>query len=94
MPYGVFFVYGRRFKGFHVRFRDIARGGCRVVAPLGIDQHTAESSRTFNEAYSLVGGPPWHRPTHGGKLPHLQRGILPGRWPPSASTNTPQTSLR
>ncbi|KAF1775762.1 NAD-glutamate dehydrogenase [Phytophthora cactorum] len=29
-PFGVFFIYGRRFKGFHVRFRDIARGGLRV----------------------------------------------------------------
>mmetsp|Transcript_2723 Transcript_2723/g.5626 ORF Transcript_2723/g.5626 Transcript_2723/m.5626 type:complete len:1061 (-) Transcript_2723:680-3862(-) len=54
MPFGVFFVYGRRFKGFHVRFRDIARGGCRVVAPLNPDQHAAESARTFNEAYSLA----------------------------------------
>lgn len=55
MPYGSFFVYGRRFQAFHVRFRDIARGGLRVVAPRTKDQHAAESTRTYNEAYSLVG---------------------------------------
>lgn len=33
LPYGVFFVHGRRFNGFHVRFRDIARGGLRIVSP-------------------------------------------------------------
>jgi hypothetical protein len=27
LPYGVFFIHGREFNGFHVRFRDIARGG-------------------------------------------------------------------
>ena len=32
-PFGVFFVHGRRFNGFHVRFRDIARGGLRIVSP-------------------------------------------------------------
>ena len=31
LPYGVFYVHGRGFNGFHVRFRDIARGGLRVV---------------------------------------------------------------
>jgi len=54
MPYGSFFVYGRRFQAFHVRFRDIARGGLRVVAPRTKDQHAAESTRTYNEAYSLA----------------------------------------
>lgn len=33
LPFGVFFVHGRRFNGFHVRFRDIARGGLRIVSP-------------------------------------------------------------
>jgi len=54
IPYGVFFISGRRFKGFHVRFRDIARGGLRVVAPNTEDQHAAESARIYNEAYSLA----------------------------------------
>ena len=32
-PYGVFFVAGRHFNGYHIRFSDIARGGLRVVLP-------------------------------------------------------------
>jgi glutamate dehydrogenase len=30
VPYGVVFVSGRRFNGYHVRFRDISRGGLRL----------------------------------------------------------------
>ena len=33
LPYGTFFVAGRHFNGYHNRFRDIARGGLRVVLP-------------------------------------------------------------
>lgn len=36
-PYGVFFAHGRRFDGYHVRFRDIARGGMRLVTREYID---------------------------------------------------------
>ena len=53
MPFGVFFVYGRHFSAFHCRFRDIARGGLRVVTPPNTDQYALESSRHFDEAYSL-----------------------------------------
>ena len=34
IPYGTFFMHGRNFNAFQVRFRDIARGGLRVVSPL------------------------------------------------------------
>lgn len=54
LPFGVFFIHGRRFNGFHVRFRDISRGGLRVVAPNTLEQHSFESARQFNEAYSLA----------------------------------------
>ena len=30
-PYGVFFIIGNEFRGFHIRFRDVARGGIRIV---------------------------------------------------------------
>nr|CCA24867.1 Glu/Leu/Phe/Val dehydrogenase putative [Albugo laibachii Nc14]CCA24951.1 NADspecific glutamate dehydrogenase putative [Albugo laibachii Nc14] len=53
-PFGVFYVYGRRFKGFHVRFRNIARGGLRVVYPSSKDAHALESARQYNEAYNLA----------------------------------------
>src|SRR5690606_15318013 len=32
-PYGIFFMIGRNFRAFQVRYRDIARGGVRVVMP-------------------------------------------------------------
>ncbi|KAG7399981.1 hypothetical protein PHYBOEH_007322 [Phytophthora boehmeriae] len=53
-PFGVFFIYGRRFKGFHVRFRDIARGGLRMVYPSSTHTHALESARQYNEAYNLA----------------------------------------
>ena len=53
-PYGVFFVHGRRFNGFHVRFRDIARGGMRLVTPPTAEQHAIESARHYDEVE--VGG--------------------------------------
>ena len=54
LPYGVFFVHGRDFAGFHVRFQDIARGGLRVVRPDSTAQHSRESERLYNEAYGLA----------------------------------------
>lgn len=54
IPYGVFFVHGRGFDGFHVRFQDIARGGLRVVKPRSEAQHARESERLYDEVYGLA----------------------------------------
>ena len=35
IPFGTFFIHGRSCDAFHVRFRDISRGGLRVVIPKG-----------------------------------------------------------
>jgi hypothetical protein len=51
---GTYYVYGRRFKAFQVRFRDISRGGLRVVTPKTREQHAAESTRTYNEVSECV----------------------------------------
>ncbi len=53
-PYGVFFIHGRRFNTFHVRFRDISRGGIRIVSPRTPEQLAHEGCRHFDEAYSLA----------------------------------------
>ena len=53
-PYGVIFVHGRRFNGFHVRFRDIARGGLRLVTPSTAEQYALESARHYDECYGLA----------------------------------------
>lgn len=53
IPFGIIFVHGRDFYAFHNRFRDIARGGLRVVTSLTDAQHAMESSRCYDEAYGL-----------------------------------------
>ncbi len=53
-PYGLFFVHGRRFNTFHVRFRDISRGGMRIVSPHTPEQLASEGWRHFDEAYALA----------------------------------------
>lgn len=53
-PYGIFFVHGRDFNAFHVRFRQTARGGVRVVRPSSDEQFIRESERHFDEVFELA----------------------------------------
>jgi glutamate dehydrogenase len=53
LPLGAFFVHGRRFNAFHVRFRDIARGGMRLVTPASREQFALESARHYDEVSAL-----------------------------------------
>ena len=53
LPYGVMYASGRNFIFFHNRFRDIARGGLRVVTPSSHEQYALESARVYNECYGL-----------------------------------------
>jgi len=52
-PYAIYLIIGRDFIGFHVRFRDVARGGIRLV--LSRDQETYERNQStlFDECYNL-----------------------------------------
>ncbi len=52
-PWGVFFVVGRQFNGFHVRFRDIARGGIRIVRSRTADMYARNVDTLFQENYNL-----------------------------------------
>jgi len=54
LPYGVIFAHGRRFNAYHVRFRDIARGGLRLVTPSTPEQYALESSHQYDECYGLA----------------------------------------
>jgi len=54
LPYGILFVHGRRFNGFHVRFRDISRGGMRLVTPRSQELFALESARQYEECYGLA----------------------------------------
>ncbi len=54
MPYGIFYMKGMHFFGFHVRFTDLARGGLRTVLPHNIEQAKIEKNHIFLECYNLA----------------------------------------
>jgi glutamate dehydrogenase len=53
-PFGLFFCVGRPFVGFHVRFRDIARGGIRIVKSRSYSEFRQNLDTTFMENYNLA----------------------------------------
>jgi glutamate dehydrogenase len=53
-PFGIFHVVGAEFRGFHIRFRDIARGGIRIVRSSNIQTYLANSDFIFDENYNLA----------------------------------------
>ncbi len=54
LPFGVFFFKSSHFIGFHIRFKDLSRGGLRTVAPEKIEQLIVERNNTFLECYNLA----------------------------------------
>jgi glutamate dehydrogenase len=54
IPYGIYLVVGREFHAFHVRFRDVARGGIRIVLSRNPEVYRGNCSRLFEEAYNLA----------------------------------------
>ena len=53
-PYGIFFVVGAEFRGFHVRFRDVARGGIRVIRSRNRENYSINQRTLFDENYNLA----------------------------------------
>jgi glutamate dehydrogenase len=54
IPFGVFHIIGIEFRGFHVRFRDVARGGIRIVRSNTIQNYLNNSDFIFDENYNLA----------------------------------------
>lgn len=54
LPFGIFMVMGRGFYGFHVRFRDVARGGIRLIRSRDRSQYERNASTLFDECYNLA----------------------------------------
>ncbi len=54
LPYALFFMKGFCFTGFHIRFRDLSRGGLRTVVPKRLEQIIAERNNIFSECYNLA----------------------------------------
>ncbi|GJE97674.1 NAD-specific glutamate dehydrogenase [Phanerochaete sordida] len=53
-PFGIFFVIGNEFRGFHIRFRDIARGGIRIVQSRNREAYSINQRQLFDENYGLA----------------------------------------
>lgn len=53
-PYGIFYMIGRDFRGFQVRYRDIARGGVRVVMPRTAADYDNALAGVFDEVNGLA----------------------------------------
>ena len=53
-PFGVYFFVGREFVGFHIRFRDIARGGIRIVKSGSRAEYEHNRDTIFLENYNLA----------------------------------------
>ncbi|KAI9694332.1 MAG: NAD-dependent glutamate dehydrogenase [Bogoriella megaspora] len=52
--YGMFLVISSEFRGFHLRFRDIARGGIRIVKSRSTDAYAINARSLFDENYGLA----------------------------------------
>lgn len=52
--YGMFLVIGTEFRGFHLRFRDIARGGIRIVKSRNREFYAINVRNIFDENYNLA----------------------------------------
>jgi len=53
-PFGLFFFVGREFIGFHIRFRDIARGGIRIINSRNLTWYENNLDTVFLENYNLA----------------------------------------
>lgn len=52
--FGMFLVISSEFRGFHLRFRDIARGGIRIVKSRSSEAYTINQRSLFDENYNLA----------------------------------------
>jgi len=54
LPYAIFFIKGMFYIGFHIRFKDLSRGGLRTVFPQKMEQMLWERNNVFSECYNLA----------------------------------------
>jgi len=52
--YGMFLIISSEFRGFHLRFRDIARGGIRIVKSRNREAYSINARSQFDENYNLA----------------------------------------
>lgn len=54
LPYGIFFIRGLNFFGYHIRFKRLSRGGLRTVYLEQPELLQQESNNVFTECYNLA----------------------------------------
>jgi len=54
VPFGIFFVMGSDFQGFHIRFEDVSRGGIRVIRSRDHASYNKNLSTIFAENFNLA----------------------------------------
>lgn len=47
-------VVGNEFRGFHLRFKDVARGGIRIVSSRNREAYSINARALFDENYGLA----------------------------------------
>ncbi|MCB9229498.1 MAG: NAD-glutamate dehydrogenase [Deltaproteobacteria bacterium] len=52
-PFGIFFIIGRDYRFFQVRWKDVARGGLRIVMPGSMTDYGYAIAGLFDEVYGL-----------------------------------------
>ncbi|PGH11205.1 hypothetical protein AJ80_07210 [Polytolypa hystricis UAMH7299] len=52
--YGMFLVISSEFRGYHLRFRDISRGGIRIVKSRDKEAYAINARSLFDENYNLA----------------------------------------
>ncbi|KAJ3083608.1 NAD-dependent glutamate dehydrogenase [Quaeritorhiza haematococci] len=52
--FGMYLVIGSEFRGFHLRFQDIARGGIRIVRSRNKEAYSINLRSLFDENYNLA----------------------------------------
>lgn len=54
LPFGLFYFFAPNAIGFHIRFKDLARGGLRTVFPENQERMLAELNEVLLECYQLA----------------------------------------
>eukprot|EP00927_Polykrikos_kofoidii_P043178 TRINITY_DN37229_c0_g1_i1.p1 TRINITY_DN37229_c0_g1~~TRINITY_DN37229_c0_g1_i1.p1 ORF type:complete len:1141 (-),score=172.66 TRINITY_DN37229_c0_g1_i1:118-3540(-) len=54
VPFGLYLVVNQDFCGFHVRFRNISRGGIRIIVSQCQESYDRNFATLFDECYSLA----------------------------------------
>jgi len=54
LPYAIMFIKGMHYFGFHIRFKDLSRGGLRTIFPQQVERMRVERNYVFTECYGLA----------------------------------------